>query len=219
MISTDTIKLLKDAKSKVITNATIAKTHNDMSGKIKWESRRIYIEKQLAKFEGLRNNTMIPKTVFISYSKKSGIKYFSLVKKLLEEKGFEVMDGFRKPGERNESNVLKRVIQRIKNSSVYLGILTKDIKSIDPVTKTNMWSPSVWTMEEKGMAIGLEKPFVLAIHNQIHESYWSKTSGSKQHIIFNSQTDFMSSEAFNIVDEVIDQFEEVSLRFIHNTEF
>ena len=104
--------------------------------------------------------------------------------------------------------MLKNVLTQIKQSTVYLGLFTKELE-IDDV-KGRRWSPGVWIMEEKGMALGLEKPFVLVIHKDIHDDFWKKTSPQRVHIFFDDST--FQNELGAICDAVADRYEEVALR-------
>jgi hypothetical protein len=105
-------------------------------------------------------------------------------------------------------SVLRNVLGQLRQSSIYLAILTKDIKVQH--RGQPRWSPSVWVTEEKGMALGLEKPFVLVVHRDIHEDFWRKTAPHRVHIVFDD-SDF-DARLPDILEAVTDRYQEVLLR-------
>jgi hypothetical protein len=119
-------------------------------------------------------------SVFISYS-KSGSGYFSKAKKLCEERGYTVNTGF---DDQSADYVLKVIKNKIKESTMFLSIMTPEHK-FDPALGTEIYAPSVWLPEEKGMALVLEKPFRLLVHSKIKSEFWKQTTPSQLHTIFN----------------------------------
>lgn len=156
---------------------------------------------------------MPEKIIFVSYSKKSGEEYFQYVKKRLEKIGFSVTTGFEHHAD-DRGNVLKRVLGQLKRSSVYLGVLTKDLQVTVP--EGIRWAPGVWTVEEKGMALAMNKPFVLMVQDGIHKDYWQKTAGERVHHMFNS-TNYLTI-AEGVVEDVSDRYTELAEQFLDRGE-
>ncbi|MEM6347580.1 MAG: hypothetical protein AAF927_27075 [Bacteroidota bacterium] len=206
-----TISSLRNAQSQAIELAVRAKKSGKPKDKVKWEIRRAYLEKQLEYFERISEQRYFPKTVFISYSKASGAGLFEYIKRELEKEDFEVITGFRRQPN-TEGNVLKKVLKNLNMASIYLGILTKDLQIIEG--ESVKWGPSVWTMEEKGMALALEKPFVLIIDREIHSDFWKKTTPEKDHIIFEGKDDFYSSKVIEAIDEIKLRYQELALKYL-----
>ena len=121
------------------------------------------------------------------------------IKSTLEKAGFEVVDGFKK-ADGDEGNVLNRVLSQLRASTVYVGLLTKDIEIRDDTG--HRWSPGVWVMEEKGMALGMGKPFVLVVHKDIHEDFWRKTAPHRIHVFFDD------SDAYKHTREIVEAVQE-----------
>jgi hypothetical protein len=123
-------------------------------------------------------------SVFISYSVNMGSVYLNKIKPIAEEFGFTVLTGFDRP---EGDNVLRTVRNMIEDASVYLGLLTPEY-SIKPIGRSAAGSartaPSVWIMEEKGMAIALNKPVRLFIESTVHQDFWKRTTPDKLHNVF-----------------------------------
>lgn len=201
-----TISKLKDARRLVIGKAVQAKKERNYKEKIRWELRREYIKKQIDEIEGVNK---FSNRVFISYSKSSGEIQYQLVKKMLEKNEFEVTTGF-DPIEKDEGIILKRVIKQLKSSSFYIGILTREEEVI--AKNKSKWIPSVWVIEEKGMALALQLPFALLIDERIDKKYWIKTTPDKLHYLFNESS--FCSIAKLAVKHIIDRFEEIYIKGI-----
>jgi hypothetical protein len=120
-------------------------------------------------------------TVFISYSKGTGGQYFEIASKIAAEHGFTVLTGFSNEGE----NVLGVVRDALGKASVFLGIFTPEY-NINTIKETApaQTAPSVWLMEEKGMALALQKPFRLLVERTVHEDFWKRTTPDKLHTHF-----------------------------------
>src|SRR5205085_10645014 len=116
----------------------------------------------------------------------SGARIFTFMQNSLKRAGFEVVTGFQQHLGDND-NILTRVRSQLTRSDVYLGILTKEVE-VRVADAQVRWAPSVWTMEEKGMALALQKPFVLMVEEGIHEDFWRKTTPGSVHQIFNDNT-------------------------------
>ena len=94
-------------------------------------------------------------------------------------------------------------------------VLTKDMQ-INESTGT-VWAPSVWTIEEKGMALALEKPYVLMIQEGIFAHYWEKTAINSVHEVFDD-SNFLD-KADNAVIELDDRYAEFAGKFIDPGDF
>jgi hypothetical protein len=201
-------KVLRSARSTAIDEAASAKTRQDYQDKVSWESRRAFLDQLSAEFASLGEDAS-DKVVFVSYSVTSGTERFTRIEPLLKERGFEVTTGFR-PHTGDNDNVLKRVQSQLKRSTVYFGLLTKELEVRVPNSSEWRFSPSVWTMEEKGMALALQKPFVLLVEAGIHEDFWKKTAPERVHHIFTAET-FME-QAKAAADAAEERFLEWKLR-------
>jgi hypothetical protein len=170
------------AKSSVIQQEAAAEQVGDLRTRAESRDRQIFLDNLLVEF-GERKIGRIPsKSVFVSYSKETGGYYFDQLRPRLEAIGFEVVTGFQKAlGDRDI--VLTRILNQLRRSTVYLGLLTKEMRVKGPDNR-NQWSPSVWTMEEKGMALALGTPFVLLVQEGIHNDYWLKTAPDRVHLTF-----------------------------------
>lgn len=203
-----TIKMLKDARNRMISRAAAADRMRKPDEKKNWELRKRVLDAELAKFEKLESD-FPPKRVFVSYSMKSGRSYFEILKKLLREAHFDVTDGFRE-AQGTEGNVLKIVLKQLKESTVYVAILSKEfqIKS----GKQTQWAPGVWLSEEKGMALALEMPFSFLVHEDIRQEYFLKTTPEKRHILFNDAN--FAEKAQEAVVQVSDRYEEYTDKYV-----
>lgn len=199
-----TITLLKAAERKAIKKAIEARDQRQFSEKAKWEERAHYIKRQLIYFNNVsKRGSTVPPVVFVSYSKQTATTYFQYIKKLLEDQNFEVTTGFKKAQE-DDGNVLKRVMTQLNNATLFLGILTKEYKII--TNEGPKWGPSVWTVEEKGMALALKRPLTLLIEKGVHEDFWKKTSPHKIYISFTQDNFF--ERAAEVVETVVDRYNE-----------
>jgi hypothetical protein len=150
---------------------------------------------RLAFLESLRervsveSNLVDPPRLFISYSKRSGEMYFQQACERASALGFEVLDGF-KPTE--AVNVLKAVRGAILQSSLFLAILTPELRIDDRRSeeRSGSFAPSVWVVEEKGMALGFGKPFRMLVHRHVHEDFWLRTTPEHLHHIFDDDRSF-----------------------------
>lgn len=201
-------KLMRTARSTAIDEAIAAREREDYQAKVSWETRRAFLDGLAGEFASLSDDTA-QKIVFVSYSVDSGTERFTYVERLLKERGFEVTTGFR-PHEGDKANVLRRVLGQLKRSVVYLGLLTKELDVRTPAEDTWLSCPSVWTMEEKGMALALQKPFVLLVESGIHEDFWKKTAADRVHHIFTPETFLDKAKA--AVDEVEEYYDHWRLR-------
>ena len=147
-------------------------------------------------------------TVFISYSENTGKAYLSKIRPIAERYGFEVVTGFDRP---EGENVLRTVKKLLEDASVYLGLLTPEytIRSLGGSgSRESRTAPSVWIMEEKGMAIALNKPVRLLIESTVHPDFWKRTTPDRLHNVFTSldfeeQADIAMLSLFRRYEEML----------------
>lgn len=193
------IKNLKNALATAIDNSVKAKDANDLELWGKWELRKDYLRSELAKFEKLSHGSSMPKRVFISYAYKTGFDYYQILKKELENRAFLVTDGYK-----NGSIILRNVLKELNTSTIYVGILTKQDKVF--YSDSESFIPSVWTVEEKGMALGLKLPVVLILEKGIHRDYYAKTTAGFKHCFVNNIDQFRYEKVFDAVETIIDKY-------------
>lgn len=121
--------------------------------------------------------------VFVSYAGTATDLYMS-AKTKLQRAGFVVRDGFQYQA--REDNILKKVINSIAESTAFLGIWTEQFST--EVKGEPMVGPSTWLIEEKGMALALQKNVRLVIDEKISEYFWKRTTPERIHYRFNPAT-------------------------------
>jgi len=185
----EVIKKLREAHNKSIEIASDAKDY-DLTKWARWELRKEYLAKRLNYLSKIAKlGSSIPKRVFISYTKGNGDEYQKILKTELLRREFTVTDGFRFSKETG-GVVLRSVLSQMKTASIYIGIYTKE-NQID-IEGSSYWMPSVWTIEEKGMALGLNMPVLLILEEGIHSSFFSDTTGAFEHCIAENVHHFKS---------------------------
>jgi hypothetical protein len=99
-----------------------------------------------------------PNTVFLSH-RFADIEYVSGITELLEKNGFTVITG-------SDANtyVSKAIIERIQSCEYFLCLLTKKDEKMDGTFTT-----SPWILEEKGVALTLQKPLVLMVEEGVSD--------------------------------------------------
>lgn len=210
MLPKNVLTALKDSRSNVIELATIAADARDLKSRIEWESRRAFLDELILLFTKMKEGYRPQKRVFISYNVRTGGLLFGNIKKELEGSGFEVLTGFQE-SEGDQGNVLERVMRQLKKSTIFLGIFTKDTEVIGEKGE-HQWAPSVWSIEEKGMALALGKPFVIMIEEGIHQIFWSKTTPHKVHYLFNSSN--ITDVCHTIIQVVNDRYSDILLEYL-----
>ena len=124
-------------------------------------------------------------TLFISYSRTSrdgSGNYYARAEAAARSIGFEVHNGFRRT---LDVNVLRAVRSAIAEASTFLAVMTPEIRIAgDPET----YAPSVWVVEEKGMALGLNKPFRMLVHHSVHRDFWMRTTPGSLHHVFDQDS-------------------------------
>lgn len=175
--------LLNEAVKGLIADATEAIKTNDIRAKADAESRIRYLN-QLGKELDEVGSRYPRMSLFVSYSKKTGKEHYEKAKTIALKYKFEVVTGF---DLQTEATVLKAVRTSISNATLFLGIMTPEysIRDIDQ-DRDNKKAPSIWVIEEKGMALALEKPFQLLVDESVHPDFWKKTTPEKLHSMFSS---------------------------------
>lgn len=202
----DLLRTLKEAKSKAVHRAVQYRDNNDLDNWAKWELRKEYLEGEINRFTKLSLGASTPRNVFISYTKGNGTKYFSILKEELNKRSFSVTTGF----ENNQNGgglVLRNVLSQMKTSTIYVGIYTKELIIDSQFGK--FWTPSVWTVEEKGMALGLELPVLLIVENGIHDHFYVKTTGAFKHCIVNNIDHFKYEGVFEAIELINDKYNRI----------
>lgn len=215
MIEQDSVEsVILQARSKVLERASIAEQSGDPMSRRDCQRRLTFLDRLLREVGGRSADRMPDRSVFISYSLSSGTTYFEVLKSFLEAAGFDVITGFQK-ADGDKGFLLPRVMLQLKRSTIYVGLLTKEMPVKGPQGQEH-WSPSVWTMEEKGMALVLGKPFILLVQDGIHDDYWVKTAGERVHFKFTRR----NSKAVirEVVDAVKDRYRELEGEFYEQGE-
>jgi hypothetical protein len=127
----------------------------------------------------------VDQVVFISYSRRTGLKEYEIAREIAEQQfGFEVITGF---DAREDENVLRVVREGIARAAVFLSIMTPEFEiGRSAEGGGHVWAPGVWLVEEKGMALALDKPARLLVHQDVHPDYWRATTPEKLHTSFHS---------------------------------
>jgi hypothetical protein len=199
-------KLLRERTAAALREAAAAQQRGDIAQKVDWDTRSRYLRELDTRFQSLADPD--GRAVFVSYSVGRAQVYFELLKRGLQQSKFEVVTGFdRVEGDRG--HVLARVRAQLARCHIYVAILTRELKVMSLGGETR-WAPSVWTVEEKGMALGLDKPFVLMVEEGIHEDFWRKTTPERVHVMFNDGTALTAIE--KVRDAVTEHYIEAALR-------
>lgn len=164
-----------------------------------YRARILFLEEQIRDLRQGENK----KTLFISYSEDLHDNNLALIRTLAEKNfAFRVRTGF---DYSNIGSILKRVRTGIEDTACFLSIMTPRFQVIDPAQSRSgapAYAPSIWVIEEKGMALALGKPFHLLISGQIHPDFWQKTSPHRKHTIFDdADFELRSNEALDALNE------------------
>lgn len=215
MIKTKSISsTLRDARNKVISLATEAATEGNTALKIEWQRRRAFLDSQILEFKNMQEGFRPKQSVFVSYNVKNTV-VFNIIEQRLRDATFEVHTGFQK-SDGDRGNVLERVRAQLDKSTLFLGIFSKDAQVLDPDGE-HQWAPSVWSVEEKGMALALGKPFVLMVEEGVSEKYWSKTTPHKVHYMYNNNN--VLSVIDTVIDVMKDRYSDVLLEYLQKGVF
>lgn len=207
--NTTSLTLIAKARSGLVQQATEAGRRGDHSAKADAEMRVRLLNRLSGELREPLRTASTDLTVFIAYSNSSGKRYYEVAKRIAEEQGFQVIDGFTR---NMEESVLKGVLSSIGVASLFLGILTPEYK-IGPLEANSsgqdpsQTAPSVWVIEEKGMALALAKPTKLLIQETVHDDFWRRTTPDKLHIKFTEDT--FEQKAVEAIDSLHSRFIEL----------
>jgi len=206
--------LLGNKRRQLIRKANEAKMEGLSEKKTDLEMRAKYLT-SLRRTLADSERQLDSQSVFISYSKRSCGLYFKDAKEIAERFDFQVVTGFdRQKGE----NVLSEVIRTISSASVFLGILTPDyqIKSINDNDGMKT-APSVWLIEEKGMALALGKPFRLLVHESVHQDFWLRTTPGVLHTRFTDEN--FKEKTEEAIEALAIRYDELFLKELETPDF
>lgn len=173
---------LDNTKTQLINQAIEARKAGNAAVQDDTERRMNYISRLITDLGDREDHPAYRKRVFISYSSNTGSDYSEYIESQLRAvHHFDVVTGFSDLSEDDEV-VLDVVLRALRTSSLFLGIFTKEYPIVHGGHTT--WAPSVWTIEEKGMALALGLPFVLLVEEGVDEDYWKKTTPADRHFIF-----------------------------------
>src|SRR5262249_12300165 len=106
-------------------------------------------------------------SVFVSYS-SSGERFGKQAVKTFLDAGIVAKTGFDDELQ-EKKNVLSAVKDAIGSCALFLGIWTPEYELVEKGSRQNVRAaPSVWMLEEKGMAEAFNKPFRLLVEETIH---------------------------------------------------
>lgn len=115
--------------------------------------------------------------VFVSYDDAQK-KYFDTLVAELKAANLVVRTGFDEDA--GAERVTDTVLASLKACSVYVGILTPDLRTKRALRAS---VPSPWTIVEQGMAIALGKRYVMMVHRNVDREFC--VDGGRQLIPFN----------------------------------
>jgi hypothetical protein len=139
-----------------------------------WGDKSAYLGQLIDRFSRFH----IQRKVFVSYNKQTGKRYVEAIRKRMKGK-YEVVTGF-DPLEEGVNQTLTDVLKRLRPCPVYVGILTPEHAIVD----STKFAPASWVLDEKGMALGMDKKMVLFVDERVHEDYYQKTLPHYTHIVF-----------------------------------
>lgn len=206
-MDTTSSSLIARKRHELIELAEDASTRSDSRAKADLDMRITYLTRLKDDLDAPTRK--YPKQqIFVAYSENSGKKYYEKAKSIIEDKGFGVVTGF----SRTESeNVLHAVLGAINEASLFLGILTPEykIRSLWWKGRKNQTAPSVWVIEEKGMALALGKTTRLLIEETVHEDFWRGTTPEKLQTTF--RDDEFEEKAETAVNALVRKYEQMLL--------
>jgi hypothetical protein len=168
----------------LIRERNIAKQSGDLEQKADAEMRLSFLRSLRSRIKEETIFSDRPR-LFVSYSKINGSTFYARTESRAKEMGFEVLNGFIKT---EDTNVLRAIRTAVFECNVFLAILTPEL-AIGDAGSAPWFAPSVWVVEEKGMALGLGKPFHMLVHERVHKDFWHRTTPHQRHDVF-SESDF-----------------------------
>jgi hypothetical protein len=173
---------INEAISELIAVASHAKVVDDIVTRTDTEMRIRFLLELGEQLERRSRPSPEP-SIFISYSSTTGTSYFKVAREIAESHGFQVGTGFDLP---IEETTLRAVRTTIQQATLFLSIMTPEYNVRLPEENgTPRTGPSIWVVEEKGMALALNKPFRLLVDESVHVDFWKKTTPESLHGIFN----------------------------------
>lgn len=120
-----------------------------------------------------RQSQVKPKSVFLSY-RFAETDYIEGLRELLEKEGFSVVTGL------DANNYIsKAIIERIKASEFFICLMTQADEK-----KDGTFTTSPWLLEEKGVALALDKRIVLMVEEGVGKNDVGGLQGDWQRIHF-----------------------------------
>lgn len=158
-------------------------------------SRLKVLRKQLEKLEA--RGRLSEKTLFLSYSTSIEENHLSYIKNRASFHDFHIKDAY--ADYNSDPKIIANVRQGIEECFFFLGVLTprKDLRIIENNGDIK-YMPSIWLIEEKGMALAMAKRFRLLIDKNVHEAAWRSVNAETLHYFFD-ETNFREN-----VDKVLD---------------
>lgn len=203
-----TSRLLENASRSAQRKYEKSKELNNVQKKKHWQKVKVYLENAKMRIANASQLPGLSKTVFIAYSERTGGEYCILLKEELEKKGFTVLTGFMK-AEKNEGMLVKNVLNHLHQCTVYVALLTR-VHAIKGVGEDIKYCPGAWVIFEAGMAIALNKPFVLLVENGIHDDFRKNVVSAYRHLQFNNYYHFKKHIVKQAVEEVGDRYAETA---------
>jgi len=171
----------------------------DRNQAYKWELRKNYIYDQIINFKTELHGKIPSKRIFISYrNKERAKKFYTLLKNGLDIAGFITCTGF--GIKENQYRLVESIRSEIQSSSIFIAIFTceNDIIIDDKMAK----APSIWTIEEKGMALGMKIPILILYDKEIHKKFYTQTTGNVVHLPIENDSHFKKTTVPDAVLQV-----------------
>jgi hypothetical protein len=166
--------LLTNKQRQLFLDEARAETNNDHALKRIIAHKRKYLSRIAVNQTGIFPEP----SVFVSYS-SSGSAFGKRAVEFCNRLGLVVRTGFDDEVQKKK-NVLSAVKDTIDSCALFLGIWTPEYELVDRTgQKYARAAPSVWMLEEKGMAEAFNKPFRLLVEQSIHNDFWLKTTPNK----------------------------------------
>jgi len=132
--------------------------------------------------------------MFVGHSfSPDDLKLAELVKAALRRWGVNVVTGERSEARR----ISEKVKDRIKTSDAFIAIFTRR----HPIAKTGKWTTSPWVVDEKGFALGHDRPVIVLLEDQV--SWLDETGGLQGDIEYLPFTRKDVSKALRKLKEIV----------------
>jgi len=114
------------------------------------------------------------RSIFISYPARMQEDTETIRKLAIENFGFKhVYTGFDEEVRKTPNNLRTGIMYKIREASCLLGIWSDDIPVMRNDSSKNASAPGVWMPIELGMALAMEKPVRLLVHDDLHRRFIS----------------------------------------------